>query len=198
MGKSGQSQHMAVFRILLLIVAAFAITACGGSKFKTYDGPEVTQIQVHKADRKMYLLHNEKVLKKYNVSLGFTPEGHKQFEGDGKTPEGVYTITHRNPNSEFYLSLGVSYPNSQDRAFAAAQVTANFLLGAQAQARKADIAVWGDPTVLAVDALPAAQRAWFHTATVPGQLRSSAPAIPEPHASWVDALEKEWARRYGG
>jgi murein L,D-transpeptidase YafK len=69
----------------------------------------------------MYLLHNDKVLKKYNVSLGFTPEGHKQFEGDGKTPEGAYTITHRNPNSEFYLSLGVSYPNAQDRAFAAAQ-----------------------------------------------------------------------------
>jgi putative thiamine transport system substrate-binding protein len=84
------------------------------------------------------------------------------------------------------------------QAFAAAQVTANFLLSAQAQARKADIAVWGDPTVLAVDALPAAQRAWFQSATVPGQLRSSAPAIPEPHASWVDALEKEWARRYGG
>jgi putative thiamine transport system substrate-binding protein len=80
----------------------------------------------------------------------------------------------------------------------AAQVVANFLLSPEAQARKADIAVWGDPTVLAVDALPAAQRDWFQSATVPGQLRSSAPAIPEPHASWVDALEKEWARRYGG
>jgi putative thiamine transport system substrate-binding protein len=84
------------------------------------------------------------------------------------------------------------------QAFAAAQVTANFLLSAQAQARKADIAVWGDPTVLAVDKLPTAQRAWFQSAAVPGQLRTSAPAIPEPHASWVDALEKEWARRYGG
>ena len=84
------------------------------------------------------------------------------------------------------------------QAFAAAQVTTNFLLSAQAQARKADIAVWGDPTVLDVDALPAAQRAWFQSAAVPGQLRTSAPAIPEPHASWVDALEKEWARRYGG
>ncbi len=83
------------------------------------------------------------------------------------------------------------------QAFAAAQVTANFLLGAQAQARKADIALWGDPTVLAVDALPAAQRAWFQSATLPGQLQTFAPAIPEPHASWVDALEKEWARRYG-
>lgn len=83
------------------------------------------------------------------------------------------------------------------QAFAAAQVAANFLLGAQAQARKADIAVWGDPTVLAVDALPAAQRAWFQSATLPGQLQTFAPAIPEPHANWVDALEKEWARRYG-
>ena len=84
------------------------------------------------------------------------------------------------------------------QAFAAAQVTANFLLGAQAQARKADTTVWGDPTVLAVDTLPAAQRAWFQSAPVPGQLQAWAPAIPEPHASWVDALEKEWARRYGG
>ena len=84
------------------------------------------------------------------------------------------------------------------QAFAAAQVTANFLLSAQAQAHKADIAVWGDPTVLAVNKLPAAQRAWFQSATLPGQLQTFAPAIPEPHASWVDALEKEWARRYGG
>jgi putative thiamine transport system substrate-binding protein len=84
------------------------------------------------------------------------------------------------------------------QAFAAAQVTANFLLSAQAQARKADIAVWGDPTVLAVDKLPTVQRAWFQSATLPGQLQTFAPAIPEPHASWVDALEKEWARRYGG
>jgi putative thiamine transport system substrate-binding protein len=84
------------------------------------------------------------------------------------------------------------------QAFAAAQVTTNFLLGAQAQARKADITVWGDPTVLAVQALPAAQRPWFQSTPVPGQLQAWAAAIPEPHASWVDALEKEWARRYGG
>ena len=84
------------------------------------------------------------------------------------------------------------------QAFAAAQVTANFLLSAQAQARKADIALWGDPTVLAVDKLPAAQRAWFQSATLPGQLQTFSPAIPEPHATWVDPLEKEWARRYGG
>ncbi len=109
---------MAYLRVLLLIVVGFGLTACG-SKFKTYNGPEVTQIQVHKADRKMYLFHNDKVLKTYNVGLGFAPQGHKQFEGDGKTPEGTYRISHRNPKSEFHLSLGISYPNDADRAFAA-------------------------------------------------------------------------------
>lgn len=113
---------MAFFRVFLLIVVAFAVTACGNpSKFKKYNGPEVTQIQVHKADRKMYLLHNDKVLKEYNVSLGFAPTGHKQFEGDGKTPEGAYRINYKNPNSEFHLSLKVNYPNAADRAYAASQ-----------------------------------------------------------------------------
>ena len=68
----------------------------------------------------MYLLHHGRVLRSYDIALGFTPEGHKQFEGDGKTPEGTYYISHKNPNSEFHLSLGISYPNTSDRAFAEA------------------------------------------------------------------------------
>lgn len=80
---------------------------------------------------------------------------------------------------------------------AGAKVVANFLLSPAAQARKADIDVWGDPTVLDVARLPAAERARFASAVRPGQLAQSAPALPEPHASWVDALEKEWTRRYG-
>ena len=47
------------------------------------------------------------------------PVGHKEYEGDGKTPEGIYYITHRNPNSTYHLSLGISYPNDEDRAHAA-------------------------------------------------------------------------------
>jgi putative thiamine transport system substrate-binding protein len=78
-----------------------------------------------------------------------------------------------------------------------AQVFANFLLSAEAQARKADIAVWGDPTVLALNTLQAEDRARFAAAPLPGQVEKSAPAIPEPHGSWVDALEKEWIKRYG-
>ena len=78
-----------------------------------------------------------------------------------------------------------------------AQVFANFLLSAEAQARKADIAVWGDPTVLALDKLSSQERAAFAAKPLPGQVEKSAPAIPEPHGSWVDALEKEWIKRYG-
>ena len=76
-------------------------------------------------------------------------------------------------------------------------MVANFLLSPAAQARKADIDVWGDPTVLDVARLPAVDRALFQATPHAGQVRQPAPALPEPHASWVPALEKEWIRRYG-
>jgi len=82
-------------------------------------------------------------------------------------------------------------------ARAGAQVVANFLLSPAAQARKADIAHWGDPTVLDLAKLPAAERTLFQTAPLPGQVKQTAPALPEPHASWVEPIEREWVRRYG-
>lgn len=82
-------------------------------------------------------------------------------------------------------------------ARAGAMVVANFLLSPAAQARKADIAHWGDPTVLDLAKLPATERALFRAAPLPGQVKQTAPALPEPHASWVDPIEKEWTRRYG-
>ncbi|WP_149141751.1 L,D-transpeptidase family protein [Gemmobacter caeruleus] len=113
---------MTFLRILILVTLAFGLAACGGGgKFRSYHGPAVTAIQVHKADRKMYLLHNDKVLKQYDISLGFAPVGHKQFEGDGKTPEGAYYISYHNPKSRYHLSVGISYPNQNDVAFAEAQ-----------------------------------------------------------------------------
>ncbi len=111
---------MAVFRVLVLCVIGFTLASCGSSKFKAYNGPAVTLVEVHKADRKMYLLHHKRVLRTYDIGLGFAPEGHKQFEGDGKTPEGSYQISHRNPDSSYHLSLGISYPNRNDLAFAEA------------------------------------------------------------------------------
>lgn len=106
--------------LFLVLAAALALTSAGCSKFRTYDGPEVTRIVVQKSSREMYLMHHETVLRSYRVDLGFTAEGPKQFEGDGKTPEGRYYIDRRNPNSAFHLSLGISYPNVEDRAFAKA------------------------------------------------------------------------------
>jgi putative thiamine transport system substrate-binding protein len=82
-------------------------------------------------------------------------------------------------------------------ARAGAMVVANFLLSPAAQARKADIRHWGDPTVLDVAKLPAAERALFTATPLPGQVQQTAPALPEPHASWVEPIEKEWVRRYG-
>jgi murein L,D-transpeptidase YafK len=52
----------------------------------------------------------------YRIGLGFNPKGHKHKEGDGRTPEGSYYICCKNPNSRYYLSLGLSYPNEQDAA----------------------------------------------------------------------------------
>ena len=82
------------------------------------------------------------------------------------------------------------------QAAAGAQVVANFLLSAQAQARKADIRHWGDPTVLDVAKLPPAERALFPSQPLPGQVAKTAPTLPEPHAAWVEPLEKAWAQRY--
>lgn len=99
---------------VLVVGLALGLAACAPSKFKRYNGPEVTRVVVQKAQRKMYLMHNDTVLKAYDIDLGFAPDGPKQFEGDGKTPEGTFLIDRRNPNSEFHLSLGISYPTIAD------------------------------------------------------------------------------------
>ena len=103
---------MRVLRAILLVSLALTATAC--SKFYTYTGPEVTHVVVDKGARKMYLLHDTQVLEQYDVGLGFAPAGHKAQEGDGRTPEGEYRIDRRNPNSSFYLSIGIDYPNEED------------------------------------------------------------------------------------
>ena len=98
--------------------AALAMSACSSSKFRTYTGPEVTRLQVVKHRRRLYLFHGRELLEEYNIHLGNNAEGPKQFRGDGKTPEGAYVINRRNPNSSFHLSLGISYPNAEDVAYA--------------------------------------------------------------------------------
>lgn len=105
---------MRIARIVLLLVAALGLAACSSSKFKSYDVPQVTQLQVYKGARELFLLHNNTVLKSYRIELGNQPVGPKRFEGDGRTPEGLYYINRRNPNSAYHLSIGISYPNAHD------------------------------------------------------------------------------------
>jgi murein L,D-transpeptidase YafK len=78
-------------------------------------------VVVNKSKRMLQLMRAGKVLRSYKIALGLRPEGHKQFEGDFRTPEGKYQLTRRNPNSEYFLSIQVSYPNDQDIARARRQ-----------------------------------------------------------------------------
>lgn len=104
-----------VLRVFLVLGLLVTLSACS-TKFFRYEGPEVTRIVVMKSARRMYLLNGKSVLRSYRIGLGFSPRGDKQIEGDGKTPEGLYYINRRNPESEFHLSLGINYPNARDVA----------------------------------------------------------------------------------
>lgn len=76
------------------------------------------RLHIKKAERKLYVFQKtgaqEKLIKTYTIALGNNPTGTKRRQGDGATPEGDYYITHRNPRSNYYLSLGVSYPGISD------------------------------------------------------------------------------------
>jgi murein L,D-transpeptidase YafK len=74
----------------------------------------VDRVVVHKSQRSMHLLSGESVVRTYRIALGRDPVGHKEREGDGRTPEGCYTIDRRNPNSKYHLALHISYPGPTD------------------------------------------------------------------------------------
>ncbi len=128
------------------------------------------------------------------LALTFNPNEAANEIAAKRLPATVYSwqFAKGTIGNTHFLAIPYNAPSK-----AGAQVVANFLLSPAAQARKADIDVWGDPTVLDVARLPAAEKARFQSSSRAGQLSANAPALPEPHASWVDALEKEWTRRYG-
>ncbi len=82
----------------------------------------VDRLVVQKKTRTLYLMANGKIVKSYTIAMGPNAEqGPKEFEGDNKTPEGLYSIEFKNPKSNYYMALKVSYPNAQDLAYAKAQ-----------------------------------------------------------------------------
>jgi len=110
-----------------LRLAALALTlgtsvAAEAGPENPLDPPLVDQIVVRKAERLMLLYVQGRLVRTISgIQLGDAPEGHKHFQGDERTPEGRYWIDYGNPNSSYYLSLHISYPNAADAAYAAGQ-----------------------------------------------------------------------------
>ena len=76
--------------------------------------PAADKVIVDKGDRKLYLIKEGEAFRTFDIALGIRPVGDKEHEGDFKTPEGSYQLDTRNPHSEYFLSIHVSYPNGQD------------------------------------------------------------------------------------
>lgn len=98
--------------VLLLVLATLPVSA----NDKPLATPDI--IVVNKAKRVMTLYADKKAIKTYRIALGGNPVGHKEQEGDSRTPEGRYIIDAKNPWSSFHLSLHISYPDRRDRAAA--------------------------------------------------------------------------------
>ncbi|MGM8890707.1 L,D-transpeptidase family protein [Psychrobacter sp. 1Y1] len=76
----------------------------------------IDRVIVDKSDRILKLMSDGKVIRSYRIALGGSPTGHKQQEGDQRTPVGVYTLDYKNENSIAYRSIHISYPNDEDKA----------------------------------------------------------------------------------
>jgi murein L,D-transpeptidase YafK len=106
--------------LLRLLVAFGFISISGHVPVATADAArsalKADKILVLKGERQLFLVRDGTVMRSYLIALGSEPQGPKVMEGDGKTPEGLYVIDGRNPDSAFYRSLHISYPNDQDIA----------------------------------------------------------------------------------
>ena len=103
-----------LLKISCLVTTAFVILS-GYLSLSAACELKADRVLVKKSERRLYLLYDGQVIKEYPISLGLNPTGHKQQQGDKRTPEGSYVLKHRNPQSKFYKSILLSYPNEQDR-----------------------------------------------------------------------------------
>ena len=112
-----------VFILIIIIFAVvFIISSSREKQIKEELNDNMTGsvkidlIVVEKAKRILSIYDNGSLIKSYKISLGKNPVGHKQFEGDSKTPEGIYYIDGKNPKSKYFLNLGISAVNNEDMA----------------------------------------------------------------------------------
>ncbi len=105
----------------MIRIASIFFLACFSLGVGGMEIPKADLVLVKKSERKLVLFKDGEAFRRYDIALGDNPKGHKQFEGDEKTPEGTYILDWRNHNSKFYRSIHISYPNEQDLAFALSQ-----------------------------------------------------------------------------
>ncbi len=98
-----------------LVLGAGAIAGGQGSVHAS-DFPKADKVVVEKGERKLHLLRGGVAIRSFDIALGIRPVGDKEREGDFKTPEGNYLLDARNPDSEYFLAIHVSYPDTRDRA----------------------------------------------------------------------------------
>ena len=109
-----------IFAVLILI-CAFAVYLYAHRNWNSLPaGTTIDRIVVEKSLRRLSIFRDGKQIKIYRIALGRNPVGAKQEEGDMKTPEGIYKVDGRNPQSGFHLALHISYPSSEDDRRAAA------------------------------------------------------------------------------
>jgi murein L,D-transpeptidase YafK len=105
--------------VLVLLAAGALLTIANWPTSPLSSETLADRVVVEKASRRLTLFGNGHVLKSYRVSLGRNPVGHKQREGDNRTPEGHYLVDHHKPDSSFHRALHVSYPSAADKLRAA-------------------------------------------------------------------------------
>jgi len=95
----------------LLIVLLLILQTANGESAQKADA-----VLVIKSEKRLYLMDKGERFASFPVTFGAEPVGHKQAQGDERTPEGHYKLDYKNPNSKFYKSIHISYPNAKDRA----------------------------------------------------------------------------------
>ncbi len=100
------------FILILTGVFIFVLTAQKENR-KSLAEVENPHLVVKKKERLLQVFDGAQLIKTYKIALGRAPQGDKEIEGDGKTPEGEFYVFTKNDKSQFYLSLGLSYPNRE-------------------------------------------------------------------------------------
>jgi murein L,D-transpeptidase YafK len=108
--------------LLVLCLAAIGMAAAAHLNFDPLPRDAMAdRVLVEKSARRLTLTRNGNAFKTYRMALGRAPIGAKEYEGDQRTPEGIYTIDFHKPDSDYHLALHISYPEPRDVDRAAAQ-----------------------------------------------------------------------------